>query len=184
MTRISVGDKMPGAKPSAAAALARTAVAEAGSSRISGDPRRRSRAPQAAASRPAVHAATTSTATGRATASRATASRSDAGSRLLAPGRPNRAGTGRNSRPPNTAISAWPSVIDTAIAVSTVSASPGPNALSTCVLATASEAVAAATMRPAAMMIGVTSAVASRAARTRGTPPASRPRMPSRKNTV
>ena len=65
-----------------------------------------------------------------------------------------------------------------------MSASPGPNALSNCVLATASEAEAAATMTPAATIIGANSAVASRAARTRGTPPARRARMPSRKNTV
>ena len=38
------------------------------------------------------------------------------------------------------AMSAGPRVIDTAIAVRTVSASPGPNALSSFVLATASEA--------------------------------------------
>ena len=82
------------------------------------------------------------------------------------------------------AISAGPRVIDTAIAVSTVSARPGPNALSSFVLATAREAAAAATMTPAARMIGANSAVASRAARTRGTPPATRARIPSRKNTV
>ena len=104
-------------------------------------------------------------------------------SRLLTPRRRSRAGRGRNSRPPNIAISAGPSVIDTVTATSTVSASPGPNARSNSVLATASEAVAAATMRPAAAMIGPTSAVASRAARTRGTPSASRPRRPSKKNT-
>jgi len=53
--------------------------------------------------------------------------------------------------------------METAIAVSTVSASPGPNALSSRVLATTSEAAAAATTRPAAAMIGANSAVASRA---------------------
>ena len=82
------------------------------------------------------------------------------------------------------AISAGPRVIDTAIAVSTVSARPGPNALSSFVLATAREAAAAATMTPAARMIGANSAVASRAARTRGRPSATRARIPSRKNTV
>ena len=91
-----------------------------------------------------------------------------------------RSGTRRNSSPPNTAIRAGSSVIDTTIAVSTVSASPGPNARSNSVLATASEAVAAATIRPAVAMIGENSAVASRAARTRGTPSASRARIPSR----
>ena len=55
---------MPGAKPSEAAVLARTAVAEAGSSRISGEPRRRSRTPHAAPSRPAVQAAAISRAIG------------------------------------------------------------------------------------------------------------------------
>jgi len=82
------------------------------------------------------------------------------------------------------AISAGPRVIDTAIAVTTVSARPGPNALSSFVLAAARLAAAAATMTPAARMIGANSAVASRAARTRGTPSATRARMPSRKNTV
>ena len=82
------------------------------------------------------------------------------------------------------AISAGPRVIDTAIAVSTVSARPGPNALSSFVLATASAAAEAATMTPAAKMIGANSAVASRAARTRGAPPATRARIPSRKNTA
>ena len=82
------------------------------------------------------------------------------------------------------AISAGPRVIDTAIVVRTVSAKPGPNALSSFALATMREAAAAATITPAARMIGATSAVASRAARTRGTPPATRARIPSRKNTV
>ena len=75
------------------------------------------------------------------------------------------------------------SVIETTIAVSTVSANPGPNARSKSVLATASDAVAVVTIRPAAAMIGADSAVASRAACTRGTPSASRARIPSRKNT-
>jgi len=82
------------------------------------------------------------------------------------------------------AMSAGPRVIDTAIAVRTVSARPGPNALSNFVLATIREAAAAATMMPAARMIGANSAVASRAARIRGTPSAIWARMPSRKNTV
>ena len=82
------------------------------------------------------------------------------------------------------AMSAGPRVIDTAIAVRTVSARPGPNALSSFVLATTREAAAAATITPAATMIGANSAVASRAARTRGTPSAAWARMPSRKNTV
>ena len=82
------------------------------------------------------------------------------------------------------AMSAGPRVIDTAIAVRTVSARPGPNALSSFVLATTRVAAAAATMMPAARMIGANSAVASRAARIRGTPPATCARMPSRKNTV
>ena len=67
--------------------------------------------------------------------------------------------------------------------LATVSASPGPNARSRSVLATASDAVAAATIRPAVAMIGANSAVASRAARTRGTSPARRACIPSRKNT-
>ena len=71
MTRISVGDKMPGAKPSAAAVPARAAGDDAGSSLISGDPRWMVWAPQAAASRPAVPAAAISSATGRAAANRA-----------------------------------------------------------------------------------------------------------------
>ena len=69
-------------------------------------------------------------------------------------------------------MSAGARVIDTTSAVRTVSASPGPNAWSNWVLATASDAVAAATMRPAATTIGVTSAVASLAAFARGTPSA------------
>ena len=65
-------------------------------------------------------------------------------------------------------MSAGPSVIETTIAVRTVTPRPGPNALSNCVLATASDAVVAATMMPAAKTIGEYSAVARRAARTRG----------------
>jgi hypothetical protein len=53
----------------------------------------------------------------------------------------------------------------------------------TIAVSTVSDAVAAVTIRPAAVMIGADSAVASRAARTRGTPSASRARIPSRKNT-
>ena len=77
-------------------------------------------------------------------------------------------------------MSAGHSVIDTTIAVSTVSASPGPNVRSRSVRATTSDAVAAATIRPAVAMIGENSAVDSRAACTRGTPSASRARIPSR----
>ena len=183
MTKISVGDKMPGAKPSEAAVLARTAVALAGSSPISGDPRRKSRATQAAASRPTVQAAAISSAMGRAAATRAAVNRARRACGSRAPGRRSRSGTRRNSSPPNTAMRAGSSVIETTIAVSTVSASPGPNARSKSVLATASDAVAAVTIRPAAAMIGADSAVASRAACTRGTPSASRARIPSRKNT-
>jgi hypothetical protein len=94
-----------------------------------------------------------------------------------------RDGTDGNSRPPNTDISAGASVIDTAIAVSTVRASAGPNSRSTSFLATMSDAVLAATMSPAAAMIGANSAVASRAAGSRPTPSASLARMPDRKNT-
>ena len=92
-------------------------------------------------------------------------------------------GTERNSSPPNTDISAGVSVIDTTIAVSTVSASAGPKSRSDWFLATISAAVLAATMRPAARMIGANSAVACRAAWTRCTPSASLARMPDRKNT-
>ena len=69
--QISVGDKMPGAKPSAAAVLARAAADDAGSSLINGDPSWMVWAPQAAASRPAVPAAAISSAMGRAAANRA-----------------------------------------------------------------------------------------------------------------
>ena len=105
-------------------------------------------------------------------------------SRLVTPWRRSQRGTGRKSMPPKMAMSAGPRVIDTAIAVRTVSARPGPNALSIFVLATTREAAAAATIMPAARMIGANSAVARRAARIRGTPPATWARMPSRKNTV
>jgi len=100
------------------------------------------------------------------------------------PGASRRSGTERNSSRPNTDISAGASVIDTAIAVSTVSASAGPNSRSDWSLATVSDAVLAATMRPAARMIGANSAVASRAAGPLGTPSASLARMPDRKNTT
>ena len=66
-----MGDKMPGAKPSAAAVPARAAGDDAGSSLISGDPMRMAWAPEAAATRPTVHPAAISSATGRAAASRA-----------------------------------------------------------------------------------------------------------------
>ena len=60
------------------------------------------------------------------------------------------------------------------MAVTTVSASAGPNAASV---------LTRATTRPAVRMIGVNSAVVRRAARRRGSPSASRLRMPARKNT-
>src|SRR5207247_2372636 len=82
-------------------------------------------------------------------------------SRLVTPWRRSQRGTGRNSRPPKMAMSAGPRVIDTAIAVRTVSARPGPNALRSFVLATTREAAVAATMTPAVRMIGANSAVAS-----------------------
>ena len=66
-----MGDKMPGAKPSAAAVLACAAADDAGSSPISGDPSWMAWAFQAATSRPAVPATAISSATGRAAANRA-----------------------------------------------------------------------------------------------------------------
>jgi hypothetical protein len=210
MTRMSVGDKMPGAKPFAAASCADLAGDEAGSSLTSGEPRRGCRAAKASASRPAVHATAAIRATGQAAANRArplartlggdrrgtfapsrllAASPAGAGPAVTRPavtgpeGGRRRDGTDRNSRPPNTAISAGAKVIDTTIAVSTVSASAGPNSRSDRFWATASEAVVAATMRPAARMIGTNSAVASRAAGSLRTPAPRPARMPDRKNT-
>jgi len=69
------------------------------------------------------------------------------------------------------------------MAVTTVSASAGPNAASVLTRATTSAAIPPATTRPAVRMIGVNSAVVRRAARRRGSPSASRLRMPARKNT-
>ena len=80
-------------------------------------------------------------------------------------------------------ISAGASVSDTSIAVSTVTASAGPKARISCILATPSEAVPAVTRRPAARMIGAYSAVVSRAAWTRDRPSARRFRMPDMKKT-
>ena len=81
------------------------------------------------------------------------------------------------------AINAGASVSDTSIAASTVTARAGPNARMSCILATASEAVPAATRMPAARMMGENSAVVSRAAWMRGSPSASRLRIPDMKKT-
>ena len=81
------------------------------------------------------------------------------------------------------AISAGVRVSATAIAVTTVSASAGPNAASVPTLATVSAAMPPATTRPAVRMIGRYSAVVRRAAWRRGSPSARRLRMPARKNT-
>jgi hypothetical protein len=62
-------------------------------------------------------------------------------------------------------MSAGVSVTATTIAISTVSASPGPNARSTASRAVPSAAEPAATIRPAVTMIGMTSAVARRGGR-------------------
>jgi hypothetical protein len=78
------------------------------------------------------------------------------------------------------AMSAGASVIATTMAVSTVRASAGPNARSGPTLATVSEAAPPATTRPAVRIMGVNSAVVRRAACARGSPSASRERMPAR----
>src|SRR5579863_2973252 len=70
MTSTSVGASIPGANPADAAALARTASDDDGSSPISGDPSPTPRAAAAAIPSPATHATITSSATGLAVANR------------------------------------------------------------------------------------------------------------------
>ena len=92
-------------------------------------------------------------------------------------------GPGQNRALPKMPISAGASVRDTTMAVSTVTASAGPKARISCIFATASDAVPAATRMPAARMIGEKSAVVRRAACTFVRPSASRLRMPDMKKT-
>jgi hypothetical protein len=195
-----VGDKMPTANPRAAAAWARACWVLAGSAVTSGAPSRMPVASSAAASRPRTQTATIASATGRTAANLATASRiahgdrgaGDDGSPAARAAAARRAaflavrsqrGPGQYRALPKIPIRAGASVSDTSIAVSTVTASAGPKARISCIFATPSDAVPAATRRPAARMIGAYSAVVSRAAWTRGSPSASRSRMPDMKKT-
>ncbi len=77
-------------------------------------------------------------------------------------------------------MSAGASVTATSSAISTVMARAGPNARSEPSRAAVSEAMPAATTRPAVTMIGVYSAVVCRAAGPRRSPAASRARIPAR----
>ena len=192
---------MPAANPCAAAAWARACCVLPGSAVTSGAPSRMPVASTAAASRPSTQRATITSATGRTAANLATASRIAHGERggAAAPARRppaaaaarraaflavrNQRGPGQYRALPKMPISAGASVSDTSIAVSTVTARAGPKARISCILATPSEAVPAATRRPAARTIGENSAAVSRAAWMRGKPSASRFRMPDMKKT-
>ena len=176
----SVGDTMPTAKPFPAAACARAGWESLGSAVTSGAPSLMPAAPSATASSASTHAATMTSATGLVAANLATPSRTRHGDRGGGCGLPsacaraarraaflaflNQCGPGQNKAVPKMPISAGASVSETTIAVSTVTASAGPNALTSCTFAIASAAVPAATRIPAARMIGANSAVVSRAA--------------------
>ena len=179
------GPTTPSAKPAAAALAARATGWSPGTEETKPTLSRMVVTGHAAAARAPADSTTSSAATPRRVinaAKRALASRRCTGSSsFVTTSRTIR--VGQNARPPRIASNAGHSVAATSRPTSTVSPSPGPKPRNSGEWAAISDAVPAATVSPATVTIGATSAVLSTAAACRSSPSRSRFRIPDRKKT-